>query len=259
MPPDFYNDLAPIYDRMIPWDRRLAREAPWFEELWRRTGARRVLDASTGSGGHLPLFVHQGLQVTAADASASMLALARRRVEALPEDRRPRIVQASWHELPDVLGGEQFDVVLCLGNSLPYVTETDDLERALAGMYACIVPGGVLLLQYRNFLRHRIGGERLLPTTFHGAPDGSEDIVVRVYDWHEKTVDFNVLDLHREPGGQWTLVQHVTPLRLWSADVIIGELCGLGAHVRLFGSLGLDPFSPEASDDIVLWATRPKG
>jgi SAM-dependent methyltransferase len=258
MSDDFYDDLAPIYDRMIPWERRLAREGPWLEALFRRVGARSVLDAACGSGGHLPFLAGLGLSVSAADASEAMLALARERVERLPDAARPSLTQATWAELPQKIAAT-FDVVLCLGNSLPYVTDDEGLRASLAGLWSRVAPGGLLLIQFKNFARRRHDEDRLLPISGHFDAEQGDAVVARVYDWEGDLVRFNVLIMERAaPGASWRLRQQATPLRAWSADRLTGELCALGARVREFGSLGLDPFDPTQSEDVVLWASRPK-
>jgi SAM-dependent methyltransferase len=255
---DFYGALAPQYDRMIPWEARLRKEAPWLEAVWARTGARRVLDAACGSGAHVAFIAGQGLEVVGADASASMLDLARERLASIPADERPRLIHVAWEDLPAKLP-ETYDVVLCLGNSLPYVTDLPALRRGLAGMWACVAPGGVLLLQFKNFVRRRAEADRMLPVTGRREADGAEHLFVRLYDWGPELVDFTILMLSREAGKAWVLHQLTTQLRPWQPDRVIGELCELGARVMQHGSLALDPFSPEMSEDVVLWAAKPKG
>ena len=100
MSQDFYEEIAPIYDRMIRWERRLKLEEPLFQGIWNSCQARSVLDASCGSGRHLVLFARQGLEVTGADASAAMLRLAREQIASLPAPQQPRLVQSVWADLP---------------------------------------------------------------------------------------------------------------------------------------------------------------
>lgn len=253
----FYDELAAVYDRMIRWERRLAMEAPWFEAIWRATGALRVLDAACGSGGHLPMWVEQGRDVTASDASETMLEMARGRIETIDPARRPRLVRAAWNELAEKIP-RTFDAVLCLGNSLPYVAEADELSRSLAGLWSRVAPGGFLLIQFKNFERLRRRGERFLPMQSRIAPDGGEQIALRQYNWGGQTVEFVVILLTRAEGDrEWTLRHWTTPLAAWTPAQVAEPLHALGAEVTLYGSLNREPFSAENSEDAVLWATRP--
>ena len=256
---DFYAEIAPIYDRMIRWPRRLALEEPLFAAIWRRSGARSVLDAACGSGRHLVLFAGQGLTVSGADASGAMLALAREQADTLPEPRRPRLVHSAWAELPDKIS-ETFDAVLCLGNSLPYVTEPGALHDSLRGLWSRVAPGGFLLIQFRNFARMRVRGECFLPLSSLVDPrGGAEYVSVRQYEWHERTVDFNVIMLsneRRSPDSPWTLNHWTTPLATYRVSDVSDPLVSLGARTELYGSLGLEPYDETNSEDVVIWAQR---
>lgn len=257
---DFFSDVAPVYDRMIRWEKRLAAEEPLFAELWRRTGARTLLDASCGSGRHLPLFHRQGMRIAAAsDASEAMLALAAAQVAALPEADRPVLTRATWDELPARVPG-QFDAVLCLGNSLPYVLDAEARRASLAGLWAKVAPGGFLLVQFVNFARMRAKGERFLPImqTLDRAA-GREYVGLRQYDWREQTVDFNVMILSRPLGdleAEWALQTWTTPLATLSPEDAAAPLRALGAAVEVCGSLALEPYDPPTSSDIVLLARK---
>lgn len=265
MAEDFYGEVAAIYDRMIRWERRLQFEEPLFAALWQRSGARTLLDASCGSGRHLPLFVRQGLRVSGADASAAMLELARAQVDALPEAERPRLVHAAWAELPEKLG-ERFDAVLCLGNSLPYVTEPAALRESLRGLWSAVAPGGFLLVQFRNFARMRRLGERFLPLSSLVDPaSGAEYLCLRQYDWHPASVDFLVIMCMRErpdPALPWTLRHWSTPLATYGPADVTGPLEELGAQCELYGSLALAPrhlLTPTAPMTWSSWpAARPE-
>lgn len=256
---DFYADVAQIYDRMIRWERRLKVEEPLFAELWRRSGARTVLDASCGSGRHLALFQRQGLVASGADASAAMLALAREQLAAIPEPQRPPLVHATWAELPRKIN-DRFEAVLCLGNSLPYVTDSAERRASLAGLWSRVTPGGLLLIQFRNFARMRAAGERFLPLS--QAVDraaGMETVCLRQYEWHAATVDFNVIFLSRplgDPEAAWNLRTWTTPLATLDAAEVAGELRALGAEVEVHGSLALEAggIDPAGADDVVLLA-----
>ncbi len=251
----FDDDLAPIYDRLIRWDRRIAFETPHFEALWRRFGTRRLLDAACGSGRHLMLWGGQGLDVTGADASSAMIAQARAVAAALPEPRPP-IYHARWDQLAENVPGF-FDAVLCLGNSIAYAPDRASLEASLAGLWSKVAPGGFLLIQWKNFDLLRARGERFLPLSSTRAPDGAETIGIRQYDWLPEHVDFSVIILDRPAmDAEWRMRHWSTPLATWAPEDLLAPLGGLAARCMLYGSLALDPFDPASSDDAVILARR---
>jgi release factor glutamine methyltransferase len=130
------------------------------------TGAARILDLGTGSGCiaiTLALELPQA-QVTALDASAAALAVARRNAERL--DVRLRFVQGDWF---DAVDGEAFDLIVA---NPPYIAAADPhlaagdlrhepatalasgadgldaLRRIIAGAPAHLAPGGQLWLEH---------------------------------------------------------------------------------------------------------------
>ena len=131
------------------------------------------------------------------------------------------------------------------------------------GLWSRVAPGGVLIIQFRNFVKMRVRGERFLPLSSLVDPaTGVEYLCLRQYDWREQTVDFNVIMLsrpQRDPAAEWSLRHWTTPLGTYSAGDIVNPLQALGAQVQLYGSLGLEPYEELTSDDVVLWAHRNSG
>lgn len=252
---DFFDqELAVYYDRMIRWEKRLAFERPLFDALWKRYKTQSVLDAACGSGMHLQLFIEQGLDAMGSDGSAGMIELARHRLANLSNP--PEVLLSTWSELPRKFD-RRFNAVLCLGNSLPYVTDEKMLSDSLAGLWSRVSPGGFLLIQYKNFEMLRARGERFLPLSNHRDPAGPETVSVRQYDWLDGAVDFNVIIVERaDVNSEWRMRHWTTRLATWPPETVTAHLERLGARVKLCGSLGLEPFNPSSSDDVVILAQK---
>jgi glycine N-methyltransferase len=49
----------------------------------------------------------------------------------------------------------RFDAVICLGNSFPHLADSDgrhtDQRRALSNMYSLVRPGGLFIIDHRNY------------------------------------------------------------------------------------------------------------
>jgi SAM-dependent methyltransferase len=251
---EFYEDLAPVYDSMIRWQRRLDFEAPLFDAIWAREKPARVLDAACGSGRHARLFAERGLEVVGTDASEAMVELARAHCADMPDATRPRLEVCPWDQLPTAIES-RFDVVLCLGNSLPYETGETGLLRALTGLWTMVAERGLLLVQFKNFALLRERGERFLPLSSVADDDG-ETVCVRQYDWNPNGVDFQVIVLRRPVGGEWTMQHHVTPLRDWTPKQVGDALSAQGGAVNLLGSLAFEPFDVQTSADAIVAARR---
>ena len=149
-----YERFADHYDAYIAgvdfagWTANL-------EALARRAGlrGRRLLDVACGTGGgFLPFLARGGWAVTACDISPRMAAIAAEKAAG-----RAEVHVCDMRELP-VLG--EFDLALCLNDSLNYATEPDDLTAALAGIARNLAPGGVLIADVNSLatLRSVFGG-----------------------------------------------------------------------------------------------------
>ena len=107
-----------------------------------------VLDCSCGVGADAVALARMGFQVWATDASAGMAEQARRRVALAGEDIPVSVCR--WDRLPAAFG-RRFAAVFCVGNSLPHAMGADAMAAALAGMNAVLEPGGVLVVNSRDW------------------------------------------------------------------------------------------------------------
>lgn len=147
-------DFVERWDELIDWDKRKAGEDGFFENLLRSRGVQSVIDVSTGSGFHAVQLKQAGFDVVATDGSSTMLTKARANFRKHGLDIQSHY--RDWHSLdPQELG--QFDAVVCLGSSLCHVFEAHDRLRVLAKFRALLKPGGLLIVDQRNFFAIRAG------------------------------------------------------------------------------------------------------
>lgn len=139
-----YAEAARFYDLIHDARGRDAKaEAALVlgEVRHRNPNAKTLLDVGCGTGAHLPAFADAlgADNVEGVDLSADMLAIAAERAPGI------RLTSADMRELD--LGGRTFDSVVCLFSAIGYLTELDDLHRAIAEMARHLAPGGVLLVE----------------------------------------------------------------------------------------------------------------
>lgn len=256
-----YDVFAADYDRFVDWPARLAFEMPFFRDVLGRHGARRVLDVAGGTGQHAIALAAEGYEVTMADPSAGMVAAARENAARASANLRVvqanlRVVQAGFGELAATIG-ERFDAVLCLGNSLPHATTPAALDGALADMAAVLAPGGLLVIQNRNFDRVLERRERFMPPQ-EGRAGDEEWLFFRFYDYEEPLLRFNMVRLHRTGETPWTARVDATVLRPWRREEVVASLerAGLG-RIRALGSYRGEPFDAAESGDLILLAEMP--
>lgn len=247
-----YNDLD--YDRFVNWQSRLAYELPFIEEQLAAVGAKRLLDAACGTGMHAIALAQRGYRVVGADLSPAMVE--RARMNASADHSAARFVVAGLGQLAERVAG-QFDVLLCLGNSLPHVLTPAALHVALRDFAAVLRTGGLLLLQNRNFDQVLASRNRWMEPQSHQENE-SEWLYMRFYDFEpDGALAFNVLTLQREDGGAWQ--QRAMSTTLWpqtqSELMAALELTGWG-EVKCYGDMKGAPFKAESSGNLTIVACK---
>ena len=127
------------------------------------------------------------------------------------------------------------------------------MRASLEGLWSRVAPGGILLVQFKNFEKLVAERQRFLHLSWSQPPD--ESIAVRLYDYHPDRVDFNVILLTRH-GAEWHLRHQVTALQPYRADDVSIPLRELGAEVSVFGGLALDGFDTATSEDVLVLGVR---
>jgi glycine/sarcosine N-methyltransferase len=150
----FYHLLADVYDLLFPVTEAQRR---FFAELVGEHGIGRVLDVACGSGEQAALFRELGVEVSALEYDEKM-------VERVHAKELGIDVRLGSMENVAELFAPGYDLVLCIGNSLPHLDDLGGVERAVRGMASLLGAGGVLVLGIVNF--DRVIGARItsLPT-----------------------------------------------------------------------------------------------
>lgn len=130
--------------------------------LLKSHGCKSVLDTACGTGIDSMMLVDEGFKVVSVDASDKMLKHA---LKARWEKRKdPKydewvIEEANWetvyHDIQSFTPGASFDAVICLGNSFAHLLDEHGDQRvqrtALENFAKCLKPGGLLLIDHRNY------------------------------------------------------------------------------------------------------------
>lgn len=255
-----YDQFSLDYDRFVNWEERLAFELPFIESQLEHLADRgkplEVLDAACGTGMHAIALARRGFAAVGADLSAPMIE--RARANAAAAGVTARFEAAGFGRLAAVFGSAAFDALLCLGNSLPHTQTRTELDAALADFAACLRPGGIVLIQNRNFDQVLAERGRWMEPQAH-AENGTEWIFVRFYDFNpDGTITFNILTLRRDAGGAWVQQISATRLRPLIQDELFAALTAAGfADIQSFGGMNGSPFSPAMSGNLVVAARKP--
>lgn len=146
---EYVENFVERWDQLIDWDARAEGEGKFFIELLRQNNKRKILDVATGTGFHSVQLLKAGFNVTSADGNAQML------VKAFENGKERgyilRTLHADWRWLNRDIDDQQFDAVICLGNSFTHLHDEHDRRRALAEFYSVLKHDGILILDQRNY------------------------------------------------------------------------------------------------------------
>ena len=260
---EVYDEFSKDYDRFVNWQTRLAFEIPFIEKHLRQAEAQlkrraHILDVACGSGMHAITLAKQGFIIGGVDLSPKMI---RKAVEnAQTAGVKVNFRESSFGNLQaDLLGQPEFpyDMITCLGNALPHLLSTEQIQITLWDMANCLNPGGYLFFQNLNFDAVLSQKERWIPP--QGRREGDDEwIFLRFYDFdHDGLLTFNIIRLIRTGEESWQ--QRISSTRLYplKRDVLTGLLEDSGfSEITCFGSMSGEDFLPGSSDNLIVVARK---
>jgi SAM-dependent methyltransferase len=181
---DFYHDLAPFYDEMISFDKRLVAEEEIFISLLKKYPANFILDAGCGSGFHSILLSRLGKKVLGIDLSEEMLRKAV--LNAKKYNVAPEFKKADFLEMKTI-SVNTYDAIYCLGNSFVHLLSGKDQLRALQNFYDRLKRKGYLFIQIINYDKFLNEKRTQLSEKTIGETQYS-----RSYNYNKNTITFHV-------------------------------------------------------------------
>ena len=209
----FRTQLAECWPEFVNCRKRLEAESSFLLNLVRQRG-RSILDAAMGTGCEAVFLAKQGFDVTGNEIDSELA----RHASELAEQENVTFHRSKcdWRRLAEHFGVAQFDVVLLLGNSLCLLREEDSRVETAENLRAVCKPGGVVVVDERNFdyILHereeilkgnfRYSGRAMYcGTSIRGRPVVIEDRQVRFA--YESTLNGDVLghlDMHPFQTGE---------------------------------------------------------
>jgi len=136
-----YHDLAFSYDRLTN-DVDYGAAVDFYFAILQREGVypRTAVDLACGTGSVAKLLAQRGLSVIGVDMSEEMLTVAWDKVADM--ENPPHFV---CQKLQDLHLARGVDLAVCALDSLDYITEPADCERAISRVYKALNPGGVFI------------------------------------------------------------------------------------------------------------------
>ncbi len=250
---NLFSAFAEHYDRMINWESRLQREIPFYKKIFTDAGAGKILDTACGTGRHGILFSSWGMEVHAVDSSGEMISKAK-------ENAKNAGVNVSFRKVSieelDKEFSAGFDVVTCMGNSLPHIRTSGELRKVFTAVANVLKPGGIFTLQIRNYRRVLEKNEKYMPLNSF-ADKGKEYIYLRITEPGEDMVTFSILVFQKDEYGKWSFDVNSERLKPWLDKDILTILIESGfVTTGVYGDLSFSSFVPLESTDLVIIAQK---
>ena len=241
-----YEALAASYDgltRDIPYEKYLR----FFKSLLKQYGVKpkTVLDLACGTGSLSVLLAKSGYAVLGVDRSEDMLTVAAEKAMEL-EENQPFFVAQPMQRLRIP---EPVDACVCALDSINYVTNPQDVQKAFRRVYESLRPGGLFVFDINTpYKLENLDGQVFL--------DETEDsyCVWRTFFSEKTKICTYQVDLFRlQADGAWERDYEEHRERAWSAEELTAFLTDAGFEkIAITGDLTRRP--PKDTED--RWIVR---
>ncbi len=157
-----------------------------------RTG--RAFDLGAGCGFQSIPLAELGYRVVAMDLSARLLVQLKENAAGLP-------IEAICDDLLNFrnYARGRVHLVVCMGDTLTHLDTIENVEALLKQAYAALVPGGCLILSFRNLSQARVGLDRFIPVR-----SNATTIFTCFLEYEKNSVKVHDI-IYEKKNRQWTL------------------------------------------------------
>lgn len=228
--------LAPYYDWVFGGrERKIEENRAFFVACGITDGVgKKALDLGCGSGFQAIPLAENGYAVTGVDISVELL-------QQLRDSGHERVALVH-SDIGEFLqhNCEQYDVCVCMGDTLPHVAGVDDVESVLHGVYRSLNDQGVFIASLRDYSTSLEGTKRFIPVR------QSDDTIWTCFlEYREQHVDVYDI-LYRRVNGKWEMTTSMyTKIRIaveWLEQKL--RACGF-QNIEVEQSLGMAIFRAE--------------
>lgn len=146
----FYRQLADAYDRIFPLKEEVIRFVAHFVS----PEEGKILDVGCATGQLSIALAKSGYKVRAFDQDEKMIRLAKTKRSG---SDYPEFFIADMQDLLSLAIPEGFAAVLCLGNTMPHMSDFRACKTFIQSAYEILTPGGHLMIQIVNFFQCKAG------------------------------------------------------------------------------------------------------
>lgn len=243
---DAYHALATSYDRLTN-DVNYRDTVEFYKQIIAREGCapRTAVDLACGTGSVAILLAQEGLRVTGVDLSEEMLAVASQKAQDLKNP--PLFVCQPLQQLHLPRG---VDLAVCALDSLDYIIDPDDCQKAIGRVFKALNPGGIFIFDVNSPEKLRaMDGQVFL--------DEDDDVYCV---WRgEFDEDTNIcsygMDLFQRSGALWQRSFEEHREYAYSREQLIEYLKNAGfCRIRVYGDRRFQ--APEPGEQRIYFSAR---
>jgi ubiquinone/menaquinone biosynthesis C-methylase UbiE len=142
-----FNYTPELYDLQVNWSKRLEKEKFFFIGIFKQRKVTNLLDIGCGTGHHAQFFSDYVERITAVDPSDETIDYARKNVI---KSKNIELLRGGFEDLERLVAGK-YDLIVCLGNTLPLLGNRRNVKLALKNTRKKLVDGGLAIFQFLNF------------------------------------------------------------------------------------------------------------
>lgn len=229
-----FDSVALAYDDAIDWKARLAREMPFITSRLGSPKGKRVLDLACGTGRHSVALALERAEVVGIDNSGIMLSRATEHANA--NGVSPEFILGNMDDFQSIATG-QFDLIICLGNSLALLDSFSTLETVLSSVHKSLNDDGLFIAQALNFEEIHRTGFRFFPQKGGRMDSGEEVVFSRFYEHSDPPNSSTlVMTAQLKKKDEWTSLVSTQKVLNLNSDLMIHYLSQAGFHETRFYS-----------------------
>jgi SAM-dependent methyltransferase len=189
----FYDTISEKYDWFFSSRSGvIERQSRQLKPILEGFHVKTILDCSCGNGLQTIPLVKMGYDVDGGDISGNML---RKAIEyADKEGLDIHFQQADFRELEKTFT-KTYDCVLSMGDAIPHLMTDEDLKKAVSSIYNRVNPGGIALIEMRDFDEMLANKKRFHPMRINHIWDVYRYSILYVFDYLPNAIRFNVIYL----------------------------------------------------------------
>ncbi len=245
---EFFDRLSDSYDQMISWPTRIGTEGMFFKKLVSDNKLKSSLDVACSTGFHVIMLRRLGLDAVGIDASPKMIEKAR--TNSVTCGVTVEYILGDFTNMAKRFS-EGFDLITCLGDTVAHLKPGQDLKKLFQEVYKCLNPGGLFVLQARNYdyiLKHQ---SRFTPPS--GSRNGTEEtLFFRLLDFHAKSLNLSIAKF-RWHENRWESSVQTTEIYPYLKKELESALKSVGfAKLTCYRNYNFEDYDPNGSDLILV-------